>query len=374
MNGKVEPLTREKPKSRAWLWIVLGLVVAIVGWVLKLGWDVGEFQSLKPHFSGTVQTIDKIVGGEDITIDRENNVALISADDRVARTSGDKDAVGAFYSLDVNDPNSKPVLIVRDPDEPIAPHGISLIALPGGRRLLYAVDHYSSDPNKRQNRILLYEFTDDARLKLLQTFSNAPEIISPNDVAGIDENRFYFTNDHGSADATGRAIEDYLRLAKSNVVYFDGDSYRTVASGLAYANGIALSSDGMKVYVAATIDQAIHVYDRNPADGSLTASQRIDMKTGVDNIELDEAGNLWVGCHPKLLTFVRHSQDTRRLAPSQVYKISQDGSGVWSREEVLLDDGSQLSASSVAAVSGNVLLIGPVFDRKILRCELKNQP
>jgi hypothetical protein len=39
-------------------------------------------------------------------------------------------------------------------------------------------------------------------------------------------------------------------------------------------------------------------------------------------------------------------------------------------EEVFLDDGRQTAGSSVAAVSGKWMLVGPVFEPELLRCEL----
>lgn len=38
--------------------------------------------------------------------------------------------------------------------------------------------------------------------------------------------------------------------------------------------------------------------------------------------------------------------------------------------EVFLSDGRDLSGSSVAAVSGDIMLIGSVFEERILRCRL----
>ena len=86
----------------------------------------------------------------------------------------------------------------------------------------------------------------------------------------------------------------------------------------------------------------------------------------MDNIELDKEGNLWIGSHPQLLTFTRHAKNSDIFSPSQVFKISLgDNNQV---DEIYLNDGGKLSGSSVAAIWGNNLLIGPVLEDHFLHC------
>jgi hypothetical protein len=59
----------------------------------------------------------------------------------------------------------------------------------------------------------------------------------------------------------------------------------------------------------------------------------------------------------------------RPNAPSQVVRASHRD-GRWSVEEVFLDPGERLSASSVAARSGDRLLIGGIFEPRFLDCRL----
>ena len=93
--------------------------------------------------------------------------------------------------------------------------------------------------------------------------------------------------------------------------------------------------------------------------------------TFIDNIELDDAGNLWIGSHPKALAFARHQKKQKKLSPSQVIKITlNDDEDIV--EEIFLNDGESLSGSSVATIYGNQLLIGPVFDERFLHCQMNN--
>ena len=93
--------------------------------------------------------------------------------------------------------------------------------------------------------------------------------------------------------------------------------------------------------------------------------------TGVDNIELDADGNLWVGCHPKLLKFLSHDKDEKAASSSEIIRLRNLGNGKWEQVTVYLNDGSQISASSVGAVYKNRLLIGPVFQRHILLARME---
>jgi arylesterase/paraoxonase len=193
---------------------------------------------------------------------------------------------------------------------------------------------------------------------------------SPNDVLAVGDNAFYSTNDHGSDTGLGKMAEDYLQLARSYVVFYDGEKFRIVAEGLGYANGINMSPDGQTVYVAATVGQKIYVYDRDRTTGDLSRRTVIEAGTGVDNIEIDRQGDLWIGSHPKLLTFVKHSKDPEVLSPSQVIKVEKKASGQYEIREIYMNNGKPLSGSSVAAVFEDYLLIGAVFEERFLLCTL----
>jgi arylesterase/paraoxonase len=195
---------------------------------------------------------------------------------------------------------------------------------------------------------------------------------SPNDVVAVGPRSFYVTNDHGSRTKFSRTLEEYLRLARSHVLYFDGENFKRASGGLLYANGINKSPDGRTIYVAAVTAGKIHVYDRDTATGALAPRTQIELGTGVDNIEVDGAGNLWAAAHPKLLTFVKHSKDGSHPSPSQVLKITPTGEKDFQVTEIFLDDGKWLSGASVGAAFENTLLVGPVFDDRFLVCKFAN--
>ena len=95
----------------------------------------------------------------------------------------------------------------------------------------------------------------------------------------------------------------------------------------------------------------------------------LKLRTAVDNVEVDSQDRLWVGCHPKLLTFAEHGADPTQISPSQVLRITLGPQQTASVEEVFLDSGERLSGSSVAAVHGDTMLIGAVFGDRFLHCQ-----
>ena len=178
----------------------------------------------------------------------------------------------------------------------------------------------------------------------------------------VGADKFYFTNDHGNTSKVGVFFENYMGLKASGVVYHDGTSYSDVAGDIAYANGINVSPDLKKLYVAAPRQFEVLEYDIS-TDGSLDGPKVITTGTGVDNLEWDDAGNLWSGAHPNLIAFTTYASLKADSAPSEVVKIKFPDVSV---ESVYVDDGSQISASSVAVPYTNFLFIGNVLDDRLL--------
>lgn len=343
-----------------WIFLAVGFLVIIIGgFVLQTLFIAGEFKRLEPHFAGSWEAKTGIPGPEDITIDHRNGLAFVSSDVRpAARGSGP--VRGDVYGYDLNSPDPEPVNLTRDFPGSFHPHGISLYSQAGCTRL-FVVNHRPG-----ADGIEIFD-VEEGRLCHLRTVEG--QLLSnPNDVLAVGPRCFYATNDHGSRTSLGKTLEDYLRLPRSNVVYFDGSRFTVAARGIRYANGINWSGDGRTVYVASTTGLRIRVYRRDEATGALTFDRDVKLRTGVDNIEVDPAGSLWVGCHPKLLTFTRHFADPTLPSPSQVLKITLRPQRPPLVEELFLDLGETLSASSVAAVYRDVMLIGAVMGDRFLHC------
>lgn len=345
---------------------LLFLLIILTYLVFAMLVPSGMFKTIEPHFAGKVTSLQlPVAGPEDITIDQQTGLAFISVDDRRANMHNPGSIQGAILIMNLAD--SLPVLKDVTPTHltDFHPHGISLWKEGDGRTFLFAVNH---SHNRIENSVERFEWRNDS-LVHLESIQDSELMTSPNDVTAIGERSFYVTNDHGYSErGLERTLEDYLQRAISYVNYFDGTSFKKAATGIAYANGINRSADYSKILVASTTGRKVVIYNRDVASGALTFGEEVEVNTGVDNIELDDAGTLWIGCHPQLLKFVAHAADSAKFSPSQIIKLTQNSSGTYQVEEVFLNDGTSYSGSSVAAVYKNKILVGSVFEKSMLVC------
>ena len=230
------------------------------------------------------------------------------------------------------------------------------------------MNHPIVDGKRGPHTVEIFDLTD-AGLLHRATLTD-PLLVMPNDLVAVGIDRFYVTNTHGHPPGTMQTIETYLQLAGARVVYYGPGGFRPAIDDLVFPNGINVSPDGKSLYVASTTGRAIRFYDRDPASETLAFRREVPVKSGADNIEIDEHGNLWLGSHPKLLKIEAHGEDPKTLSPSQVLRITPDGVV----DEIFLDDGTQVSTSTVGAVRGRRLLIGNVFDDGFLDCTMDTPP
>jgi len=349
-------------KRIIWAVVILTVVLFAAGWIAHLLGSLGVFKTIEPHFAGECTPITGVVGPEDITIHPETKVAYISASDWRAATQG-QPAKGAIYAYDMKSQTPQLLNLTPGASPYFHPHGISLLHDKNGQDALFVVNH-----QKGKNSIEIYDLKG-GRLSHRKTISD-PMLISPNDLVAVGRDRFYVSNDHRFGAGIMQRLEDFLQLKLSGVVYYNGSRFIEAASGIGYANGINVSADGKILYLCSVTEGVLHIYNRNIASGKLTPRQEIDLGTGVDNIEMDPAGGLWIGAHAQLYKFLQHAKNASKLSPSQVLHLIPLADGSYDIQEVYLNKGEEISASSVAAVYDKRLLIGAVFDPKFLDCKM----
>jgi arylesterase/paraoxonase len=335
---------------------LLTLLLALLLFIAYTLVSTGFFRTVTDQFAGEVIDSIALTGAEDITTSEVGGFAIISATDRGIYPPQEEE-FGDLYYLDLTADTLAPRNLTADFPGSFAPHGISMYAQDSSYRVL-AINHTPAGHS-------IAAFTLRAGALMLDDQLTDPSMISPNDVVLVDAERFYFTNDHGYTKGIGRFLEEYGNLAVSNVVYFDGDSYREVAGGIAYANGINIDRARQLLYVASPRRFLFKVYRIEP-NGDLTFVENIPCGTGVDNIEIAPDGTLWIGAHPNLLGFAAYAQGKRPTAPSEILRIDYRGEGDYTVESVFSDDGDLLSASTVASPYRDRLLVGTVMDEWVL--------
>lgn len=348
-----------------WKYVKIIFVIKLVFsaiFIVHVLFSTGYFRTIENHFDGSIVKRIELPGAEDITVSVQDSFAVISSTQRGIYPSINDDTGGLFL-MDLKDEAYSLTPLTKTFNKPFAPHGISILKKDNTYHIM-AISHtlqgHSIEHFNLKNKILTHQ----------QTLTD-PLVISPNDIVMIDKNRFYFTNDHSYPEGLRRTAEDYLGLELSTIVYFDGENYNEVASGIAYANGINFDAKRNLLFVASPRKFLIKVYKTNP-NGSLNFIEDIDCNTGVDNIEFDEFGNLWVGAHPNLLEFGAYAKGKTKYAPSEIIKINYRGTNNYSIETIYLEDGQEMSGATVAAPFGNLILTGNVLDTKFLILNYEN--
>lgn len=342
--------------------IVLVIVVLFAGFVLYTFQSTGFFKTIENQFEGTILKSIDIVGVEDIQMDDKAEFVLISSDDRAGHRDG-IDRQGALYKIQLNDASLTPQKLPSTYRGKFYPHGISMKRLNDSVNRVLVVNHV-----KGTHSIEVFDLKSDT-LFHLQTLKDET-MISPNDVVALGGDRFYYTNDHGNVSGVFRILEDYAGLKASNVGYYDGSAFREVADGIAYANGINYDQDRNLLFVASPRGFLVKVYEVQPS-GDLVFVEDIDCNTGVDNIEFDSKGKIWIGSHPSLLHFSTYAQAKREFSPSEIVTIDYRSEGDYTVESIYMNDGSDMSAATVAVPYGNLIFLGNVMDDHFLVLQQK---
>lgn len=337
------------------LFIVL---LALAVFVLYTFRSTGYFREVNNTESYEVIAEIPMKGAEDLTISYDDGFMIVSQDDRAGRRDGSK-SQGHLYLIDLKGNKLNPKKLTENYKLPFYPHGISLYKMDSAHYQVLVVNH------ARGHTIEKFELFGDS-LVYMATYRDE-SMISPNDVIALDEESFFFTNDHGYSNKWGKLAEDYLGVGASNVVFYDG-KYKEVAGGIQYANGINISKDRRQLLVASPRGFKLMYYNIEE-NGELTHDRNLDVGSGIDNIELDENGDLWMGSHPSLLAFASYAAGKKDVAPSEVIKVG-GGDKV---ESLYVNDGSFISASSVAAPYKEMIFVGTVMDDRLVVLKKKGE-
>jgi len=302
------------------------------------------------HAADHCAVIEGVAGAEDIAIDAADGLAFISATDRFAPKAHPADQDGLYVSR-LTDGAHRMVKLAGGPGD-FHPHGISLFRDKGGALTLMAVNHLGGGTSS----VVVFDVRlSGARVSVVERRTVAgPAMQSPNDLAAVDGDRFYVSDDR-----TGKLL------------YFDGESLQEVATRLKTANGVGISPDQAHVYVAETTGRDVQTFSRDPTTGALSPEGRLPMSGAPDNIDVGPDGGLWVAVHPDVMAFLAWFRDpTARPSPSQVFKVAVANGIPSSASPAYANAGDQIGAASVGAVAGRKLFIGSTLDTKVLVCDI----
>ncbi|KAK4693393.1 arylesterase / paraoxonase, partial [Phenoliferia sp. Uapishka_3] len=222
-----------------------------------------------------------------------------------------KDAApkGQLWVVDpsLDEPHAIPVGLKNFPGtiSDFHPMGIEVFHHMGKGDILYVVNH-----QKDRSTVEVFELTI-AKSKVMRvvaiylTTLSHPSISTgaPNSIAVISPTQFYLSHDHhfsrrstGFFNAWLNRVETLaaLPLSKIDLIThslpkaktFSDISITAVASGLAFANGLALSHDHSTLAVASTTHRKILFYTIDPSSHSLTLKEKVSVPYYPDNLSV----------------------------------------------------------------------------------------
>jgi len=346
---------------------MIGWLAQITGALGLLGYGVNtvrywvRFGKVDPVNGGICRRIDGLIGPEDLVLTREGRL-IVSCDGRSEDASVNPN--GTIIGLRPDAPEER-VVLWDGGGNSFHPHGLDYFVDPRtGAEYLFVIDHRGT-----HDAVMIFT-VDEAALTLIQEVT-ASDTTSLNDLAAVSKDQFYVTSDHNSKSPMVKTVSDYLRLPTGYVLYFDGVRLLPAASGISYANGIALDVDKQRLYVASMLRDKLIEYERVPPTGTLRKTGSIALQGSPDNITVAGDGGLVVAVHPKILHLARQRRERSFRAPSMILYISPaSNSGARSCVTLYADPGENLAAASVAVKSGERLFVGSVYDDHLVICDI----
>lgn len=155
-------------------------------------------------------------------------------------------------------------------------------------------------------------------------------LLTPNNLVSTGPRSFYASNDHFHKTSAKRALP-LIRMpgAASSIVHCDASSGSATcieaAAGIQYPNGITKGPES-SIYVASTALGEIKQFhiqsDYTLTEGDLVA----DVKRAIDNIHVDEKGQIIVATIPKVLAFIARGKTGSGASAAEVWRVRNETS------------------------------------------------
>ena len=399
------------------LWLAITFVVIVSFFALHVLQTFDLFKDVPPYNDRNCEFIDGIVGAEDATLITEN-IMILSSDDRFTlweKNFGPTNTPnGGLYALYKENGENRLISLelTNFPSvDAFHPHGIyyfedkSLLFVvnhaygKGGERIDVFSVNVGNSPQSPVTVTFLYYIGKD--------FFSLNSMGSLNDLAVISEGEFYVTQYRYFTDAldgrNNKSLKSLLKelgnlvVALFNIplskVYFCKyslpDSSMTsvsvecnaVAASSMY-NGISHRPADGKVLLASTINNQLHVFNRNLSSktGEIVLQSKIPSIYSIDNIEYDAKHDEFIlssigAFHYHVARVHSLHGGVERYSPGggQAIQFSGSNSLGYTLRPLAITDGTVLSGVSVAARLQDSVVLGSWEDNGILVCQLANK-
>ena len=335
--------------------VAIMTVVALVVFIGRALWANGLFATVPTGFVGSCKPQTSMPGIEDMEAAGGKVFVAVAS----ARGPDGRDGIYVFK-------DGKLSKLAGTPKD-FHPRGISIYHGPGGSLYLFAVNRRSS------GRFSIDSFEiaagDNPALTPQGTIEGGL-LTDPQDVAAAGPGAFYVSNDSARSNLT-RQLAGYGLLPASEVLYFNGMTFKSVADGLYGARGLVLAPDGTHLLVASLTTRSIKSFDRNVFSGALTEADSLTLAAAPEKLSLDSYGQVWAAGHANLFHWRAFAADPQARDSSQVFRVSLLNGAPQDSSQIYGNDGKEIAAASVAVSSAQGLLIGSSLDNKLLNCTAK---
>jgi hypothetical protein len=334
------------------------IILALLGVAFFIGrivWANGVFSAAPAGFLGSCKLAASVPGVEDIEI--ANGVIFVS----VGSARG-PDARDGLYVLGEDGKLTK---LAGSPKD-FHPRGIGLYRSPDGTGIfLMAVNRRSSG----RFSVDSFEVTNPKTSPALvaQGTIEGGLLTDPQDVAAAGPGAFYVSN-NSAKQALVKTLASWGVLPGSDILYFNGMSFKPAAQDVYGARGLVLAPDGNHLLVASLTARSLRSFSRDPFSGNLTEVGSLTLPAAPEKISLDTSGEVWVAGHANLPHWRSFAADPAKRAPSQIFRVSLVGGVPQEASQVYGNDGTEIAAASIGVSSGKRLLIGSSLDSKLLDC------
>jgi arylesterase/paraoxonase len=353
MSNAGQPYRSRRLRSRRGLIIMAGL--ALTFFIGRVMWANGIFSSTPTGFLGACKVAAAVPGVEDI--ESANGVTFVS----VAGARG-PDGRDGIYVLGED---GKLTRLAGAPKD-FHPRGIGLFRSPDGSGIfLMAVNRRTSG----RFSVDSFEVTNPKAAPALvaQGTVESGLLTDPQDVAAAGPGAFYVSN-NGAKQNFVKALASWGVLPASEILYFNGMTFKPVVQDLYGSRGLVLAPDGNHLLVANLTARSLQSFSRDPFGGTLTEAGSLTLSAAPEKISLDAQGSLWVAGHANLLNWRAFAADPAKRAPSQVFRVNVLSGVPQEAAQAYGNDGSEIAGAGIAASVGKTLLIGSSLDGKLLEC------
>ncbi|KAL4236461.1 hypothetical protein ACF0H5_004847 [Mactra antiquata] len=308
---------------------------------------------------GNCITVLEDGGSEDITHIGDGIILLSSGFSFVG-------SHGKIKALDLNNDNKVMTLNISNApsrsDFMSAPHGITTWRDTDTDELfLYVITHPAS-----RDSVEVFRVEKSLTLTYIKSITD-PQFDYMNDLVAVEKDKFYITKFARYRDYYKFHLEFYSQRKYGGIYYYDGKRAREVISECHIPNGINVSPDKRVVYMAEYGSRTVRAFRRDKSNNLMEIWSKY-VGTGVDNIEVDKRGDLWIGSH--LITWKILNLLGQQTPPSQVLRV-KTGNKAWSDVEVIYqDDGTNCAGSTVATYVAGKLIVGTLY-KQTLVCEVE---